>query len=333
MSDSFPRNKNSFVKKAISLEFYNLTHEEATFLYLISEHEISDKSINELVEKFDINFVDEILNHRDIKYKSVEDFAEYALKESRRIRGLSPEDLRSLYHSLLIEEAEFVSAQNINADRWAFFNRPAAITVNPTWLTTPLLTGEEAVALSLGKEPAVVNLKSLTAKVVRRSPFKSEFNHRIRLVQRAQADGSLPKHFSPSKFNEWAMETKAGFLIPGIQTKLDEKIDSDKCQILSDEINKLKHRIRCLETNIHEYNRKSVISLCKILNGLIKHKFPNSKSIKLATEVHTAVSLSIEDPPSRETVGKWINIVQDVSNGVYDELRPQIKSNGLDKIE
>src|SRR4051812_38609335 len=66
-------------------------------------------------------------------------------------------------------------------------------------------TPEEAVALSLEKEPGVVNSESLRPHQPP-SPFREEYARRLELVHRAIKAGRFREDIDPPLFLEWARE-------------------------------------------------------------------------------------------------------------------------------
>jgi hypothetical protein len=90
-------------------------------------------------------------------------------------------------------------------DRFAFFNRPNAVADYEKWLKKKVWTSEEATALTLGKEPKVVNVKSLSEyKSIVGSLFRDKFLDRLDEIERAIAAHELFIPLRPDKFVTWA---------------------------------------------------------------------------------------------------------------------------------
>jgi len=71
---------------------------------------------------------------------------------------------------------------------------------------------EEAVALSLGKNPKIVNPKTLSQLGRPMSPFVSEFRARMETLQRAISAGHISTPLTPKEFIAWAVNE--GFSLP-----------------------------------------------------------------------------------------------------------------------
>lgn len=108
-------------------------------------------------------------------------------------------------------------------DEEEFFNHHDADADFDHWLTMACWNAQEAVALSMGKDPRVVNRETLDKELEERmtdnafvseSVFFREYLKRCEQVARAQEIDFLPKNITPSAFVEWAV---------GQKIKLDEK--------------------------------------------------------------------------------------------------------------
>lgn len=71
------------------------------------------------------------------------------------------------------------------------------------WGKAPYWTEEEAVALSLGKEPKVINLKTIQSRYGT-SSFAEKYRQTFELVTRALRINELPSLLPPMTFLEWA---------------------------------------------------------------------------------------------------------------------------------
>lgn len=114
-------------------------------------------------------------------------------------------------------------------ERELFFNREESRADLKFWSKMAIWTLDEAVALSLGKDPAKVNSSSMSKSGERyvpvvwlQSEFPKEYARRTALVQRAKVAGMLRDEIEPEKFVRWAAdvfdnlpdELIAGFLVP-----------------------------------------------------------------------------------------------------------------------
>jgi hypothetical protein len=95
-------------------------------------------------------------------------------------------------------------------ERARFFHRPDAAADFDFWSKTAHWTIDEAIALSLGKAPHIVDLKSVQAHVgpnidgLPPSPFAVEYTSRWELARRALAWKQLYDPILPTLFLAWA---------------------------------------------------------------------------------------------------------------------------------
>lgn len=98
-------------------------------------------------------------------------------------------------------------------ERDLFFNREESSADLKFWMKMAIWTLDEAVALSLGKDPAKVNSSSMSKSGERyvpvvwlQSEFPREYARRTALVQRAKVAGMLSDQITPEKFMRWAAD-------------------------------------------------------------------------------------------------------------------------------
>lgn len=117
-------------------------------------------------------------------------------------------------------------------DRWAFFNEAAAAADLAHWRAVSAWSPDEAVALSLGKNPEVVNPDTLKPykRVIGPSLFREEFARRLDLVERALRAGELLNPIRPTQFMEWAANH-------GLDTPPEfQKLDASCAEKAADEV-------------------------------------------------------------------------------------------------
>lgn len=124
---------------------------------------------------------------------------------------LTEDELRCLYE----DERKKKFAEE---DKERFFNQSSADADFDYWSKMAHWTLDEAVALSFGKSPDVVNQKTLSSVGSWQSPFVQEYNKTMELAQRAIPWKKLFDPVMPSLFIRWAQET--GIPIP------DELVDN-----------------------------------------------------------------------------------------------------------
>lgn len=117
----------------------------------------------------------------------------------------------SYLKSIVEEERLMFTAFLGNCDEstlqeFTFYNRPESKANVEQWLNTSFWTIEEAVSLSLGKDPRRVN-SELLEQVVGFSSFVETYRHRLLQVTRAVQAGYLTEQIAPNSFIEWATQT------------------------------------------------------------------------------------------------------------------------------
>lgn len=141
----------------------------------------------------------------------VRDWVKKAISYGEELDNLPGTELFPLYEAATASRRK---AQKSKADREdidRFFNEPRAKANFQHWLTVAVWSEEEAVALSLGKEPSVVN-ESALAVAGPGSPFRREYRRRLDLVRRALAGNVLTHPLLPGHFAPWAAQ-QANFVL------------------------------------------------------------------------------------------------------------------------
>ena len=131
-----------------------------------------------------------------------------AAKEYRqKLISLSPDELEKEFRKVCSEELRKQS----KIDDLAFFNDHKADADLGYWLSMPYWSATEAATLSLGKDPRVVDLKTLQRRLKDRMPrsvFAQEYLKRCEQVARAQKIGALPDEITSYDFKAWASRMK-----------------------------------------------------------------------------------------------------------------------------
>ena len=112
-----------------------------------------------------------------------------------------PEEIRDLVKAELATERQEVAFYE--GLKW--FSNPGCAADFDYWCKASFWTLEEAMALTLGKEPRLVTSDSVKAEE-RFSPFVQEFKQRLELGRRAEIAGELPPHFNSLTFMVWAKQ-------------------------------------------------------------------------------------------------------------------------------
>lgn len=173
---------------------------------LVLDHLFTDFSLSELQFRSNPALADEdddIFKEPDVSKwrEEVRSWIATVTQHRNRLEQLSTAELKKGYYSERKIELEEI-------DETLFFNRRKADARIEKWRKLAAWTIDEAVALSFGKEPAVVNLKSLSVpprslSPLTSSPFVRRYRERTDRVSRAHAAGLLGNPINPTKYVKW----------------------------------------------------------------------------------------------------------------------------------
>lgn len=198
-------------------------------------------------------------------------------------------------------------------DETAFFNLSSASADIKRWLMVPSWEPEEAVALSFGKEPAVVNSKQLRGPRLLRSPFRKDYARRLELVRRAIATGDLVEPIRPHDFIQWAHATQipdSGELKSLLaQTSLERPPPSDSEEVLAlrTELAEAKEKIARLIQGTDEINPKSRLTYFKFLVRMAVARFEycpprRSGTAKMLQGILEDIELNLDEDTIRDAL-------------------------------
>lgn len=114
------------------------------------------------------------------------------------------EEIHELYAQMAREQAGVFDQRRSEFDSDAFFNEPEATVDFSVWMQMPMWSVNEAVALSLGKNPDLVTPKSM--KVIKRnkSNFAQVYAFRRTAIKRAVDGEQLKEPIPRGDFLRWA---------------------------------------------------------------------------------------------------------------------------------
>jgi hypothetical protein len=105
-----------------------------------------------------------------------------------------------------------MKAKAVEEEKALFFNQPRAVADISYWGKMALWTLDEAIALSLGKNPSVVNWSAVNGDsdsyilaALQNSPFRREYVRRRQLTSRAAAAHELSDPIKPEAFVAWSL--------------------------------------------------------------------------------------------------------------------------------
>lgn len=135
--------------------------------------------------------------------QAIRSYCEAAKRHMEWLSNLDEDEFEGIVSSQRSIDKRELRELSDNADAVDFFNAPEAIAVLPDWLFIPNWTIDEATALALGRDPNVVNRKSLST-ITRESSFKQEYEHLRDIISRAVKSEILENHIKPATFVGWA---------------------------------------------------------------------------------------------------------------------------------
>jgi hypothetical protein len=208
-----------------------------------------------------------------------------------------------------------------------FFSLASARADFSRWNVVPSWTPQEAVALTLGKDPEVVNSETLRLHL-KFSPFREEYSWRLELVQRALDVGDLAEPIRPAGFLRWARTVQLHYpheleLIAPVLNQIEEAQMQS-----SEELDNLKAKLSEAEAKIHRLIKpfedlppKSQASLLKLVLGMAIARFEyrtppaQSGTAKLVSGLLKDLGLPLDE----DTVREWLSLAARELEFTWDE--------------
>lgn len=154
--------------------------------------------------RFPQAYQDVIIKKDDLTEQRQRDYYEtQAAAYIDELRTMPPEELAALLATERKREAEERAERLRQEEAARFFNRANANADFNHWSKAPYWTLEEAVALSFGKDPRLVNWKSIEAHLGV-SPFVVSFRNLRDLASRAKHMKQLSDPVIPGMYLAWA---------------------------------------------------------------------------------------------------------------------------------
>ena len=127
--------------------------------------------------------------------------------EAEDLRGLTSDRLTDIYKHMCFSAGRSAPhALDGDTEGW-IFDQPEADADFPFWMNMAYWNLQEAVALSLGKDPRLVNEKALRKIYLFDTlAFPKKYMKWGKWIRRAQQSGDLPKKIRPAEFSTWAAE-------------------------------------------------------------------------------------------------------------------------------
>lgn len=122
----------------------------------------------------------------------------------RRLLQSQPEEaVRRMFRQRLLEIKQEAAASVLDREASLFFNRPSALSVNQFWGRMALWSIGEAAALTLGRDPRVVNWEAFEREGVSATPFANTLRNVEDLIERSVLAGLLDNPLEPSLYLAW----------------------------------------------------------------------------------------------------------------------------------
>ncbi|MBL0320178.1 MAG: hypothetical protein IPP74_12955 [Alphaproteobacteria bacterium] len=244
----------------------------------------------------------------------------------RQLESKGQDEILKIYQEELLKSEEEERFKIEQFENSLFFNQPTAFADYDFWSKAAYWELEEALSLSFGRNPYLVNWNNLE-QYIRQSPFVGRFLKLKELIERAHDHGQLSDPISPKYYIEWIQRYDIEFppeleeLVLGIgnkpkrtSTSTNIKIEHDKmigekdAQILSlrNEIDDLNKQISQLtEEQLSSSQKRSatkkIKTLQKIVLGLAISKYrynfqsqKNTCTTRIIGDLDTA-GFSIDD--------------------------------------
>lgn len=143
-------------------------------------------------------------------YREADEKAEAYRKE---LEALPHGEMMALFDAEYQKERKEYQDKLEREEQALFFNQPEAQADLAHWCKMAIWSFDEAIALSLGKNPAEVNWSNVSMRGERFVPqawsvseFPKEYARRMQLVARAKTAGQLFEPVSPERFVRWAAD-------------------------------------------------------------------------------------------------------------------------------
>ena len=245
-----------------------------------------------------------------------------------------PEEFKVIIKQEQDKEKEEKRLRLEKGEREAFYNDSSSNADFNYWAKADCWELDEAVALSLGKNPKIVNWGSINT-YINYSPFAQKYLQIRDLCIRAKAVGKLDDRFSPEKFIRWAQEKDLDLpkeLINNVKTNADlnlsiqsesadptissasKKIIRDqdnKIAKLTKEIQALKKSLKKAERSLSTRERNTIL---RILVGMAKNYYGYDSEVKRSKVLKEIIgdlelqSLEVDIG----TLRKWLKIANEI---------------------
>lgn len=205
-------------------------------------------------------------------YNYIYKYISKVFKYQSELNSLDDENLKRLFDQTSQARAAVSKVRQNNDDKFAFFNSKTAEARFDYWLRLPSWTADEAIALSLGKDPRAVNQEKLQAfDRFRESPFCIQYCERLDLIKRASDVKVISETLSPAAFILW-FGTNDIPLPPAMHAYRE---DADEVLTLRAECDRLRGELETRNKRDSDeiLGRPKRITLLKVIIGMAVARF------------------------------------------------------------
>jgi hypothetical protein len=166
--------------------------------------------------------------NRELRPKLEQEQKQFKEYESQ-LQAMSAGDLQNLFEREKSKLVKEMSAKLKEEEQARYFNQPYSDADFNYWGKMPYWTIDEAIALSFGKNPELVNWsKLIEERFIPQSPFIEKFLRTLKLAQRAIIAKQISEPVWPGAFIAWAKRNGLDF-----PQKLVDEVES-RGQVIAD---------------------------------------------------------------------------------------------------
>lgn len=207
------------------------------------------------------------------------------------------------------QEEKRIKADKEEKDR--YFNQPDANADFDFWSKVAYWTLDEAIALSLGKDPQKVKWDGIKS-LIDRSPFIQGYGQRRDLANRAKTAGQIKEPTTPSTFVQWAHENDLSFP-QQLAEKVKERMKKTDVTVSTPSA-PVKPKANELKTREKE-------TLLKMIGGMAMKGYgydPKAAKNQAVTEIADDLA-GLGVPLDADTVRKWLKQAVELMPGKADK--------------
>jgi hypothetical protein len=230
-----------------------------------------------------------------------------------QLRNMSSETLATLLADVNATEHAERKAWAQLQDETKFFSEPRARADHDVWSKMPLWSLDEATALSLEKDPPIVNWSNI-GPLVNDSPFADRYSKLRLIVLCEKTAGNLSDEVLPGDFVSWAEKT--GVDLPtglkkavraAVQRIEDRESIIFERENLREEVQNLKAELEAQRSTGESLKPSERKSLMKLTLGMAMAKFQYKPGLRGSAPKNICNALILKGLKlDEDTVRKWL---------------------------